>query len=1227
MEDITPKDRSTLREYFRANAVPTQTQFWQFIESSLNPVEDGITKTNGSALSIRPANTPGRQVIELYKRFDDGAPTWTIELQPQAQGVDRPGLNFYRPGQNSTLYLRESDGNIGMGTVMPNARLQVTSQAPDSWHHDQLHSHVTLSLGTESPAHPASLKMFGSGANEYTFLRQAQGALMVDNTTGQFYFNRDNGVRQFNGESQPQTVIHIMNGEQDEAIRLHAGGASYFRGGFLGLGTTLPLAPLHIESPANASLEGGAGALLVGVGTEHHLAIDSDGIMAKSGAHSAGILNLQSQGGETNVGGDLRVHGNLHLQRDLNIHEDLVVDQNLNLGGTLQAPDSVVYVKELNVAEDASVGGSLSVAGDVRTTGLQVSGETQFAGASTFESEAMFQNGATLEGNTTTVRSLLRTQGVAEFANRAEFFEQVKINGDLQMQGPFYALGGAEFKRGATYNAQTPVSPQDPNSGTIKVRSEAGAQLSLDEANIQVMSSPNTIGILGLQPYGGEVRIGGELQVLGHTRVPQFTAGQAEIAMLSVLGEGVLPTLRVTGNAEIQQLSTTGQSTMETLLVTQNAYISNLAVTTNLDVSGALVAHNSPASIRDLTVTETANINNLTVGGSINVNGSASFMGPFFSANTTIEQLRVQGSSDIGSVMVRQRLDVEGESNFAHLLTQGISLRDQDQGRMSQLGYEQGQLTLLMDGTLTLRQQFGGDWMPLLRLGADFEQYSMGTGAGHFSLSTPDKPHAFRIDRQGKVSINHIGYDQRSDLLLKGRMDIIGEEAKIYNTREPWWGWGPGGADPNTAELVLSSKKSRVTIATEYPINHDYPGSLLEFALIEDPHGNLQESRVFAIEQLRNLPNNNGPQNFNPGPGTKLGFYLWNHDHANDFPTEQYGPDLLKRIPFCIDGAMFKVGVGTSEPQTRLEVVGQSNRQQIQMLLREAQPSILEDIFGSANHNWSWNQSYGGAAIGFASDILRPPMGWAPNNPDEVNNLMAKIGITRGIAPGSQFPLPDAFEISSLEELPIRMSIAHRPILTAHATMGGGESNIELGHEMAPTNLKVFGDVEIGEPGRPCNLRVYGSLQFDNQSGIIGDDFEEFTAPGNTNQWVPIWFRETELDGSAVEVEFFSMDSSRPCYLKTTSIVLSNAPFTDYWKLEGYQSNGNKAVMNFMNTPDRFHIIMLAGGRTYRWRSNKQVSMMEPSNMPSALPNPINTPNANWDKTLLDIDGGTIALP
>lgn len=129
---IDKTGRDTLKGYFAKNAVPTASNFEDLIGAALNQRDDGIAKQPGEPLSVQADgdDTSQKKLLNFYRNFNDAQPAWTVSLSPRADprnpATGRNGLGISDGAGVPRLFIDQTTGNLGVGTVTPEVRLDVT---------------------------------------------------------------------------------------------------------------------------------------------------------------------------------------------------------------------------------------------------------------------------------------------------------------------------------------------------------------------------------------------------------------------------------------------------------------------------------------------------------------------------------------------------------------------------------------------------------------------------------------------------------------------------------------------------------------------------------------------------------------------------------------------------------------------------------------------------------------------------------------------------------------------------------------------------------------------------------------------------------------------------------------------------------------------------------------------------------------------------------------------
>src|SRR4051794_2775049 len=122
-------NRTTLKGYFVTNAIPKQSDFTDLIDSAVIQTEDSIRKQGSDPVSLQAQqadNNGIQQVLHFYKNFNDANAAWKFSLLAQNATNPASGLNISNSVfTQSCLFIKESDGNVGIGISNPVNKLEI----------------------------------------------------------------------------------------------------------------------------------------------------------------------------------------------------------------------------------------------------------------------------------------------------------------------------------------------------------------------------------------------------------------------------------------------------------------------------------------------------------------------------------------------------------------------------------------------------------------------------------------------------------------------------------------------------------------------------------------------------------------------------------------------------------------------------------------------------------------------------------------------------------------------------------------------------------------------------------------------------------------------------------------------------------------------------------------------------------------------------------------------
>lgn len=121
--NITTKDRTELRSYFKRNCIPTEEHFKELIDGMLNQKDDGIVKIPDNPLCIEAVGEgDSKDILHFYQNFNGSAPDWKFNFK---SNDGKLGFSISDGGGDSRLFIDKNTGYIGIGTTNPEYKLEV----------------------------------------------------------------------------------------------------------------------------------------------------------------------------------------------------------------------------------------------------------------------------------------------------------------------------------------------------------------------------------------------------------------------------------------------------------------------------------------------------------------------------------------------------------------------------------------------------------------------------------------------------------------------------------------------------------------------------------------------------------------------------------------------------------------------------------------------------------------------------------------------------------------------------------------------------------------------------------------------------------------------------------------------------------------------------------------------------------------------------------------------
>ena len=241
---MTTRNRTQLKSFFVKNAIPTEGNFADVIDSTLNQSEDGIFKSPNDSLALVAAGD-SKRVLRLFGAPPPAAADWQLSLNPPQSAStpqsSRVGLGVSDGAGALRLFLDATTGNLGVGTNAPAAPLDV--RVPGVPNSDRLLVDATTTWdGTNKHVTLAS-----ANAGQLN-LHNPHVPWLASESRASIRFGRSGGVSGGNfwdvGTRASNTFSISLGGASDPKFTILANGN-------VGIGTPNPAMRLEISGNAN----------------------------------------------------------------------------------------------------------------------------------------------------------------------------------------------------------------------------------------------------------------------------------------------------------------------------------------------------------------------------------------------------------------------------------------------------------------------------------------------------------------------------------------------------------------------------------------------------------------------------------------------------------------------------------------------------------------------------------------------------------------------------------------------------------------------------------------------------------------------------------------------------------------------------------------------------------------------------------------------------------------
>ncbi|MEM7185350.1 MAG: hypothetical protein AAF466_01725 [Bacteroidota bacterium] len=118
-------NRDTLKSYFKNGKRPSEENFESLIDSTINKLEDGISKEPKNGLVLAPEGENNRRTLSFVNKIGSEHPDWSISLvkgDPSGLGIVKPTAD---DDDDITKLFFSDNGHIGVHTNQPVTPLDV----------------------------------------------------------------------------------------------------------------------------------------------------------------------------------------------------------------------------------------------------------------------------------------------------------------------------------------------------------------------------------------------------------------------------------------------------------------------------------------------------------------------------------------------------------------------------------------------------------------------------------------------------------------------------------------------------------------------------------------------------------------------------------------------------------------------------------------------------------------------------------------------------------------------------------------------------------------------------------------------------------------------------------------------------------------------------------------------------------------------------------------------
>ena len=118
------KDRDTLKNLFKKGKLPSENSFGDIIDSTINKIDDGFSKSMKDGLMLSPVGK-SKKVLSIFSKVTDKEAQWSVETEDGAGDSKTETQLHFKTSEDEKLLTLSDEGRVGIGNDAPVHELDV----------------------------------------------------------------------------------------------------------------------------------------------------------------------------------------------------------------------------------------------------------------------------------------------------------------------------------------------------------------------------------------------------------------------------------------------------------------------------------------------------------------------------------------------------------------------------------------------------------------------------------------------------------------------------------------------------------------------------------------------------------------------------------------------------------------------------------------------------------------------------------------------------------------------------------------------------------------------------------------------------------------------------------------------------------------------------------------------------------------------------------------------